>query len=172
MRKTRRVQLVGLGLVCGGLLLMTAIGGCGQSAATSNGQRVYLENCAGCHQADGQGIAGLYPPLVGAEWVVGAPSRLMRITLHGPTGPYTVKGVRYANGTMPGFARLNDGDLADMLSYVRSAWGNRAGPVRAEDIAAIRQQAAGRKTPWTASELLALPEVQASGPETGADAVR
>jgi mono/diheme cytochrome c family protein len=115
--------------------------------------------CGACHQQNGQGTAGLFPPLAGSEWVLEKdPARVIRIVLDGVAGPMTVKGAAY-NNAMPGWAaQLNDEEIAQVITYIRKAWGNTAGPVKAEEVAAVRKETSGRGgMPWTAEDLLKVP---------------
>lgn len=116
------------------------------------GQAVYSRTCIACHQPTGLGIAPVFPPLAGSEWVAMAPSVLVRNVLHGMTGPISVKGTVY-NGMMPAVAGLSDGDIADVATYVRNSFGNTGSVVTEDDIKAIKAKYADRKTPWTAEEL-------------------
>lgn len=115
------------------------------------GHRVYAQYCTVCHQPDGSGISRLYPPLSQTEWVEGDPGRLIRLLLYGLSGPVTVKGVEY-NGLMPSHLHLSDEQVADVLTFIRSNFGNDADSIRAEDVERVRQ-ATGRRAPWRAEEL-------------------
>lgn len=119
------------------------------------GRRLYLANCVSCHQAAGQGVAGQYPPLAASEWVIENPQRLKRILLQGLEGPIVVLGNTY-NGNMPAFNRLRDDQIASILTYIRNSFGNSAGPITAEQVAATRTATTGRNAAWTAPELLAI----------------
>lgn len=80
--------------------------------------------CAGCHQGSGLGTPGVYPPLVGSEFVLNGTERMAQIILNGLSGPITVKGQGFA-GEMPAQkALLNDEKIAQIMSYVRYEWGN------------------------------------------------
>lgn len=119
--------------------------------------------CVACHQANGLGIAGQFPPLVGSEWVLASgPNRIIRIVQHGLEGPIKVKGVDWNGVAMPGGlgAALTDDDFANLLSFIRGnpEWGNSAAPVKPEQIKAVREQIKDRQTPWRAEELFATPE--------------
>jgi mono/diheme cytochrome c family protein len=147
-------------------LLLSGLGALGGRAADTQkasdpatwGQRLYAHYCGACHGADGQGRAGVYPPLAQSEWVVGPVARLNRIMLQGPTGPYNVNGVRFSNDTMPAFGQqLDDERIAAILTYTRSSWGHRASAISAQQVAATRLATRGRAAPWTAMELMALP---------------
>jgi mono/diheme cytochrome c family protein len=95
-----------------------------------DGKQVFTANCAACHQAAGTGVAGVFPPLDGSEWVTGNPRVLANILLHGVDGELTVKGTTY-KGAMPGFARLADAELAAVANYLRTSWSNQAPAVDA-----------------------------------------
>jgi mono/diheme cytochrome c family protein len=116
----------------------------------------YAEVCQACHQADGAGLEGAFPPLAGSEWVTGRAVVPIAIVLHGLQGPITVKGKEYNAAMTPWASMLNDEDLAATLTYVRSQWGNRAAPVTAAQVRAVRARFASRTTPWTAAELKAI----------------
>ncbi len=119
----------------------------------ADGAAVFAARCVPCHQADGKGLPGAFPPLAGSEYVNGDPLRAVRIVLRGLTGPVTVAGNSF-NGAMPAWAdQLDDAQVAAVLSYVRSSFGNTAGPVRAGDVAAQRAATSGRTMPWTADDL-------------------
>lgn len=120
------------------------------------GKRVYTNICMTCHQANGQGQAGVYPPLVASEWAVGSEERIVRIVLQGLNGPITVEGKEYNNVMTPLGSVLRDDQIANVLSYVRQEWGNNAPEVTAETVARIRAATADRKQPWTAAELLEI----------------
>ena len=116
------------------------------------GEQVYAAVCTSCHQATGLGVAGAFPPLVGSEWVSGTPEILAAAVLHGLSGPIEVNGTSY-NGAMPPWgATLSDDDIANVLTYIRSTWGNTSPPVDAGIVAPIRKAHTGRG-PWTAAEL-------------------
>ncbi len=106
----------------------------GSADTTLNGAHLYASVCASCHGPTGQGVRGLFPPLAGNSVVTGAPSQLIAILHDGKTGPLTVEGVEY-NGAMPSFrGLLSAAQLSAILSYVRSAWGNHAPAVSAEQL--------------------------------------
>ncbi|MEZ4826624.1 MAG: PQQ-dependent sugar dehydrogenase [Bacteroidia bacterium] len=104
----------------------------------SEAQRLYNTFCGSCHQQNGQGAAGRFPTLAGTDWVTGDKSRLIEIVLNGKQGPMVVKGEEY-NGVMPGHAFLSDGDLSQILTYIRENFGNKAGAVTEEEVRKIRQ---------------------------------
>ena len=118
------------------------------------GKRVY-NNCVTCHQADGQGVEGAFPPLARSEWVLGDEQTLARILLHGLHGPITVLGKPY-NSEMPAWQQLKDEQIAAVLTYIRASWGNVAPAVAPETVARVREASAGRRRSWPGAELRAL----------------
>jgi mono/diheme cytochrome c family protein len=120
------------------------------------GKPVFMANCATCHQATGMGVPGAFPPLAGSDWVAGSEERIIRIVLHGLKGPITVSGNHYDNVMAPLGAVLKDEQIANVLSYVRSEWGNNYPEVEPETVARIRSETTGRSVNWTADELLKI----------------
>jgi putative membrane-bound dehydrogenase-like protein len=124
--------------------------------APTPGEAIYETACLPCHQPDGKGLAGVYPPLAGSEWVRGDISRLIRIVLHGLEGPITVAGQTYGGPgsvPMPAMGGLADEQIANVLTYVREEFGAKAGPVSVSQVQAIRAAHAQRESPWTAQQL-------------------
>jgi mono/diheme cytochrome c family protein len=120
----------------------------GAGAPKADGAALYASLCTACHQASGQGLPGVFPPLAGSEWVVGKDSTVAAILLHGISGPMTVKGTVY-NGAMPAFKeQLNDEQIAALLSHIRSQWGNGAAPVVADTVAKAREEHKARTAPF------------------------
>ena len=125
------------------------------AGAAVDGKQVFTANCVGCHQANGKGLSGVFPPLAGSEWVQGDEHVLANILLHGINGPITVTGQQFA-GSMPSFQKLRDEELAAVASYVRSNWSNQAQPLAAARFASERK-ASARSTPFQGeAELKAL----------------
>ena len=128
------------------------------------GQLVFDRTCALCHGPDGKGRQGQAPPLAGSDWVNAAGvNRLVRIPIIGFTGPIQVNGQQYdfPAGMTPIAAtreRMSDEDLANVLSYVRQAWGNKASLVTSEQVRTIRERIGNRSTQLTAEEIKGLPE--------------
>lgn len=126
----------------------------------AQGKAIYANVCAACHQVTGLGLAPVFPPLVGSEWVTGSEERVIRIVLHGLQGPIKVKGTEF-NGVMPaagpgsGF-NLSADKVAAVLSYVRKEFGNGAPPISAQKVAEIATKE-GTRGPWTAADLEKLP---------------
>jgi len=124
----------------------------------SAGETIYTMACLSCHQPEGKGLPGVYPPLAGSEWVSAKDkTALIKIVLHGLKGPIKVAGQSYgaaANSVpMPPMGGLNDQEIADVLSYLRSSFGHQAGPVTPAEVHSVRSATAAREGPWTATEL-------------------
>lgn len=125
----------------------------------AEGQKLFT-TCAACHQPTGMGVPGVFPPLAGSEWVQGDEQRVVRILLSGLSGPVKVKGNTFSVSAMPAFGPggygWSDEKISYVLSYVRSAWGNKAPIIKPETVAAIRAKVGQRKA-WSEAELLAIP---------------
>jgi mono/diheme cytochrome c family protein len=122
------------------------------------GKKLFSANCVTCHQANGQGQPGQFPPLAGSEFVLGdASNRLIAIVLKGLQGPVQVKGQAFNNAMQPWEGQYTDQQLAAILTYVRSDWGNNAPEVPPEAVKAMRDELKGRKDQWTLAELMQIP---------------
>jgi mono/diheme cytochrome c family protein len=115
--------------------------------------------CVTCHQENGQGVPGVYPPLAGSEWAQGSADRVVRIVLFGLQGPVKVRGNTFGAAVMPAFGPTgtfgwSDEKIADVLTYVRSEWGNKASPITPDQVAAVRNAEGSRNKAWTEDELL------------------
>jgi len=125
-------------------------------ATPSHGESVYDMACLPCHQPEGKGLPGVYPPLAGSDWVRGDTTRLIKILLHGLTGPVTVAGQNFGGPNavpMPSLGGLTDEQIADVLTFVRAEFGAKASPVSAADVQKVRTATANRESPWAAEEL-------------------
>lgn len=127
--------------------------------APRTGAQVYAATCAACHGGTGGGNGELFPPVASSEWVTGAEGRVVRIILHGLTGEIEVQGQTFS-GMMPPWGQvLSDAEVANVATYIRSNFGNKAAPVTAATVAQIRKAHADRSTPWTAAELAKFVQV-------------
>jgi mono/diheme cytochrome c family protein len=121
------------------------------------GQLVFSQACASCHQASGAGVPGQYPSLVNATYVTGGSKRLLMILLNGLQGHLKTESGEF-NGAMPAQAlTLTDKKLANLLTYIRQAWGNKAGPVTVEEVAAARKEVQAHSDPYNQAEIEAVP---------------
>lgn len=116
------------------------------------GKSVYM-TCMPCHQLTGAGLPPVFPPLTKSPYVNGSAERLIAMVLKGNVGPMTVDGKPYNNIMPPQEAALDDTKIAAVATYVRANFGNTAGPVTPEQVAAARAKFAERKTGWTQPEL-------------------
>jgi mono/diheme cytochrome c family protein len=98
-------------------------------ASASDGATVYLTNCSSCHQSNGQGLANAFPPLAGNPLVTGNPVAVIAIVRNGLEGRVVVHGVAYS-GIMPAWkGQISNEQIADVITYIRSAWTNHASGV-------------------------------------------
>ncbi|MDS1138809.1 cytochrome c [Pusillimonas sp. SM2304] len=125
------------------------------AGGVADGAQIYTAQCLACHQASGKGLPGVFPPLAGSEWVTGKGALTVQIVLHGVTGELTVAGTAY-NGMMPMFKdKLDDGQIAAVISYIRGSFGNAAAPVDAATVASERAATADQAQPWNGDADLA-----------------
>ena len=125
------------------------------------GKRLYTQNCIVCHQASGLGVPGQFPPLAGSEWVnsdsIHGDNHLVLIMLHGHQGPMKVAGQSF-NNAMPQWKQLSDAEIAAILTYIRSDWGNNAPAIDASFVALLRKEHDAQSDPYTQTELMAMPK--------------
>ncbi len=106
----------------------------------SVGEKVYSQYCYSCHQAKGVGVQGLYPPINnGTDWVTGDKARLIGIILNGMQGEIEVHGETY-NNAMPQHGYLSNEEVAGVLTYIRSNWGNDASSINPEEVQKVRAE--------------------------------
>jgi len=103
----------------------------------NNGKVVYNKNCAACHQINGAGMPGVFPPLAKSDYLNADVNRAIKQVLVGSLNPLATKGKKYAIA-MPKQA-LNDQQIADVLSYVYANWGNKKVVVKPEMVMAMRK---------------------------------
>jgi len=127
------------------------------------GMQLFQVNCQTCHGVDGNGIKGLGAPLNESNWVQGDKSKLLAIVLYGLTGPVKVGDKLYAPPEvateMPAIGnndKFGDQDIAQILSYIRNAWNNRADKITEDDVKSARQKYGKREQPFTMDELQQL----------------
>ena len=137
-------------------------GGQQQTAELSpaeRGKKVFMANCAVCHQASGLGSQSQgYPPLAGSEITNGGSRRAAMVVMKGLQGPITVKGQKFGSAVMQPWESLGDQKVADVLTYERQEWGNTGGPVTKEQIAALRKELASHPGSFVEADLHAVPD--------------
>lgn len=103
------------------------------------GKVVYANNCLTCHQADGSGVPRLNPPLIKNQWVLGKKSVLAKQILYGSQGKIEIEGETFSN-TMPALPQLTDQQIADVITYVRNSFGNKASAMTSAEVKAVRSE--------------------------------
>lgn len=101
------------------------------------GEQAYKRHCLACHQRDAGGVPGMYPPLANNKLVSGDKAPLIHIMLNGMSGEIEVNGQKY-NGVMASYSNLSDDEIADILNYIRSGFGNEGQEITASDVKALR----------------------------------
>ncbi len=102
------------------------------------GQALFAGTCSTCHQANGAGLPGVFPPLAKSDWLAANPKKAIDVVLGGLTGPVKVNGQDY-NSVMPPMNQLNDDEVANILTYVLGSWGNAGGKVTKAEVAERRK---------------------------------
>ena len=103
----------------------------------NNGKLVYNKNCVACHQINGAGIPGAFPPLAKSDYLNANVNRAIKQVIVGSSGPITVNGKKYTV-PMPK-PDLNDQQIADVLTYIYASWGNNKTVLKSEMVMAMRK---------------------------------
>ena len=98
-----------------------------------SGRKVYQKNCLTCHQADGGGVPKMNPPLTDASFVAGDKKKLVQWVLLGSTEKVPIDGKYYSNN-MPAQAGLKDQEIAEVLTYIRNSFDNKASAITLSDV--------------------------------------
>jgi mono/diheme cytochrome c family protein len=131
----------------------------GAAAAIARGKVVYDQVCGICHGPDGLGKPNQAPPLAGSEWVnTKGFERLAHIPLAGLNGHLSVMGKDWNMSMAAMGAALPDADVAAVLSYIRSSWGNQGGAVTADDIHKLRTTLGTHPQPMSGDQMKTMPE--------------
>ena len=109
----------------------------GIMASIARGQEVYLQQCLSCHQADGGGVQNLNPPLIKTKYVLGDKTKLIKIVLDGLSGELEVGEETFHNVMAP-HRDLSDQEIADVLTYVRNSFGNKASAITPAQVKVVR----------------------------------
>jgi nitrite reductase (NO-forming) len=102
------------------------------------GKALFAGTCSTCHQPEGQGMPGVFPPLAKSDYIAADPKRVPSVILHGLVGPVKVNGQDY-NSNMPPMSQLTDDEVANISTYVLNSWGNPGGRVTSAEAAQVRQ---------------------------------
>lgn len=138
-----------------------------QQQSFTRGKEIFGAVCAQCHQPDGRGQEGKAPSLRDSPIALGPDVRLIRIVLNGAKGEWHVTGWS-PNLEMPTLGVLDDGQIADALTYLRRSWDHAASPVDGATVARVRQEVGNRQAAWTEEELLAVGAPQGIAVSPGA----
>ncbi len=109
----------------------------GLAVSIKRGETIYMQYCLACHQANGGGVPNLNPPLIKTKYVLGDKKSLITIVLHGLTGEIEIDEMTY-NGSMPPDNLLNDQQVADVLTFVRNSFGNKAAQIKPAEVKTVR----------------------------------
>ena len=124
----------------------------------SSGEKIFASRCASCHQANGMGIEGQFPPLAGSEWVSADAGVISNIILKGLKGEISVNGVKYGTSAAVNMAAvpISDREIANVSTYVRQAWGNDSVEVTEEFVSQVRSEHAAKQDQWVGDELRSM----------------
>ncbi|GAB2997179.1 cytochrome D1 domain-containing protein [Arenimonas maotaiensis] len=141
------VLSIGLGVI-GGVVAMSDISNeRPPKDVMEAGQAAYLANCAACHQPDGKGLAGAFPPLAGSDFLTAnTPATVLSSILKGISGKLKVNNVEY-DGVMPAMSHLSDDEIANIASYVYSSWGNPGKRIERDQVKEARERLAVSEDP-------------------------
>ncbi len=118
-----------------------------------SGEKIFKLRCASCHQANGLGIAGQFPPLAGSKWATSDPGLISKIIINGLKGEIQVKGQTYGSNQNMVAVPINDREIANVVTYVRQAWGNEASEVSEEEVSGFRAESSNQEGQWTGEQL-------------------
>lgn len=130
----KKIFIICLLIVGIGIILQSQTG---TTASKARGKEVYNRYCLSCHQADGGGVPRMNPPLIATEYVNGNKQRVIGIVLNGLNIPLEINGETYEN-PMASHAFLKDQQIADVLTYIRSSFGNKSTAITLSEVKAVR----------------------------------
>jgi nitrite reductase (NO-forming) len=117
-----------------------AIAGLRKEVQVEKGKQVYMGLCFACHQPDGKGLPSAFPPLAASDYMLADRERAVRIVLKGMSGPVVVNGIKFESAMPAQEAVLTDAQIADVLTYVFNAWGNKGDAFTADQVKSVRNQ--------------------------------
>ena len=123
-----------------------------------SGKNLFALKCASCHQVNGLGLPGQFPPLAGSKWATSDPGLLVKIILKGLKGPIEVKGVTYGTNPTQNMVPLplKDREIANITTYLRQAWGNQASEISDDEVAGFRAESTNQVDQWTGEQLRSM----------------
>ena len=124
----------------------------------SSGEKIFAGRCASCHQANGLGIEGQFPPLANSEWVAADPAVITSIILKGLKGEIVVNGKTYGTSAAVNMAAvpISDREIANVSTYVRQAWGNTSSEVTEDFVSELRAEQSSQQDQWVGENLKSL----------------
>lgn len=124
----------------------------------SSGEKIFAGRCASCHQANGLGIEGQFPPLANSEWVAADQAVITSIILKGLKGEIVVDGKTYGTSAAVNMAAvpISDREIANVSTYVRQAWGNTSSEVTEDFVSELRAEQSAKQDQWLGDELKSL----------------
>ncbi|MBK9193045.1 MAG: cytochrome c [Crocinitomicaceae bacterium] len=102
----------------------------------ASGEKVYQANCVACHQSEGEGVEGVFPPLANSDYLMADKNRAIKQIINGSSGEMVVNGITY-NTIMPP-QPLNDEEIKDVMNFILNSWGNKGGEVTLDEVKAQR----------------------------------
>jgi mono/diheme cytochrome c family protein len=139
MKKYLKPLAVTAALLSTHVCLQAQSGNATDKASIDRGKLVYEMHCLACHQADGAGVPNLNPPLTKTKWTMGDKNGLINVVLKGLDEEIEVEGETYSN-VMPPMSYLSDEEIADVLTFVRNSFGNKASTVKIPEVKALREK--------------------------------
>jgi mono/diheme cytochrome c family protein len=121
------------------VLLLVSYVSFSQKKKANEGQKIYTQYCLACHQEDGSGVPNMNPPLRKSDWVNGDKTRLINVILNGLDEEIEVNGDSY-RGIMASHSFLNDKQIADVLTFIRSNFDNTSDAVKPEEVKVLRKK--------------------------------
>jgi mono/diheme cytochrome c family protein len=136
----KKALIVLIPLIAAGAIVLI---GCNSHASTEasikRGEKIYTQYCLSCHQVDGSGVPQLNPPLKNSAYVLGEESKLISIVMHGFNEGVEIDGDAYTNPMPPVGTNFKDEEIADVLTYVRNSFGNKASAISPDQVKALRK---------------------------------
>jgi len=146
MKRATNIAVIAIGFaLCGGAYAAADVHAAevtqgAAKARIDDGAKVFGAYCQACHQIDGKGLAGAFPPLAGSDYLLADPKRGVHAVIEGKTGAVVVNGMKF-DAVMPNLNYLTDQQVADALTYVLNSWGNDGGVIVPDQVAEVRAAA-------------------------------